>query len=32
MKMVLFEQFKSQASQADWSKNLELGLLDSILD
>jgi transposase, IS5 family len=32
MKMVLFEKFKSQTSQADWSKNLELGLLDCILD
>ena len=32
MKMVLFESFKNQSAQADWSKNLELGLLDCILE
>ncbi len=32
MKMVLFESFKTQTAQADWSKNLELGLLDCILE
>ena len=30
--MVLFEKFKKQTAQVDWSKNLELGLLDCILE
>ena len=30
--MVLFEKFKKQTAQVDWSKNLELGLLDCLLD
>lgn len=32
MKMELFEKFNHQTSQGDWSKNPELGLLDSIIE
>jgi IS5 family transposase len=32
MKMQLFKEFNEKTSQADWSKNPELGLLDTILE
>ena len=32
MRMKLFESFRLKFEQADWSKNLELGLLDTILE
>jgi transposase, IS5 family len=32
MKMTLFHEFKQKTEQADWSKNPELGLLDTILE
>jgi IS5 family transposase len=32
MKMVLFHEFNQKIAQADWSKNPELGLLDTILE
>lgn len=32
MKMTLFHEFKQKTEQADWSKNPELGLVDTILE
>lgn len=32
MKMKLFHEFKQKIEQADWSKNPELGLMDTILE
>ncbi|GHV61979.1 hypothetical protein FACS1894195_3320 [Bacteroidia bacterium] len=32
MKMKLFEDFKIKFEQADWSRNPELGLVDTLLE